>query len=267
MNVSRFKLITFDVTNTILKLKDPPGLKYANLGAMYGIKCRKDVVQTNFALNLKKMNKTHPNFGLKTNQMTWENWWKKLVVDTFRDSECDAPDEKLDIVASQLIELYKTNHCWKYVDGAVGLLSFLNYKKIPLGVISNFDPRLEDILVNMRIRRFFRFVLTSYEAGAEKPDPGIFNKAMDKSGQPTLKPEECLHIGDDVLLDYFAAVNNKWCGYLIINGDLRRFVIEHPTVNPTHVFVGMYDLLKFVTAADPAKILLKQTVKPVIKRK
>lgn len=74
-----------------------------------------------------------------------------------------------------------------------------------LGVISNFDPRLDVLMRNMKINHYFDFVINSYEAGVEKPNLEIFKKAMKASELSDLKPNECLHIGHTVPTDYFGA--------------------------------------------------------------
>lgn len=37
MSLSRFRLITFDVTDTLLQFRTTPGRQYGEIGAMYGI--------------------------------------------------------------------------------------------------------------------------------------------------------------------------------------------------------------------------------------
>ncbi|MFC4726803.1 HAD family hydrolase [Coralloluteibacterium thermophilus] len=48
----------------------------------------------------------------------------------------------------------------------------------------------------------FRFCLSAREHGAAKPDPGIFLAACERLG---CRPDEVLHVGDDVRLDVLAA--------------------------------------------------------------
>lgn len=85
-------------------------------------------------------------------------------------------------------------------------------------MISNFDERLEEILINTDIRKYFSFVLTSWLCGREKPDSTIFKEAMKLgetiNGTP-IKPEEIIHIGDNLKLDYQGAKKIGWNSYLI----------------------------------------------------
>jgi HAD superfamily hydrolase (TIGR01549 family) len=73
---------------------------------------------------------------------------------------------------------------------------------IPLGVISNHNDALPEILRFHRIDRFFRTVTYSQEAGAEKPDRRVFDLALARAGA---SPSEATHVGDSWSADYAGA--------------------------------------------------------------
>lgn len=79
MSLSRFRLITFDVTDTLLQFRTSPGKQYGEIGAMFGVLLDSNKLAANFKTNWQKMNRAHPNFGLKT-KIGWENWWKMLIT-------------------------------------------------------------------------------------------------------------------------------------------------------------------------------------------
>ncbi len=56
------------------------------------------------------------------------------------------------------------------------------------------------------LRGIFRHHLTAAEVGAAKPDPAIFNRALELTG---CQPADCLHLGDDPWMDVEAA---RACG-------------------------------------------------------
>lgn len=72
-------------------------------------------------------------------------------------------------------------------------LRILYQKGIPLGVISNADRRLPDQLSILGLRPWFRWILSSEDLGVSKPDPQIFNIALDRCGLP---PERVIYVGD-----------------------------------------------------------------------
>jgi len=73
-----------------------------------------------------------------------------------------------------------------------------------LGVISNFDERLESILRNTELEHLFDFVVVSRKVGMAKPQPQIFEHALKKTG---VSPQELLHIGDSFKRDYKGATD------------------------------------------------------------
>lgn len=86
-----------------------------------------------------------------------------MVKETFKSSKFRFDEAKLDKIASHLLEMYKTTACWQHSYGVPGILTYIQSKNIPIGVISNFDPRLDAILINTKLKHYFQFVLSSYE--------------------------------------------------------------------------------------------------------
>ena len=66
-----------------------------------------------------------------------------------------------------------------------------------LALISNFEhPRhVHGVLADYRLSEFFETIVVSGEVGVKKPDPEIFQLALDKT---RLSPSEVLYIGDTV---------------------------------------------------------------------
>ncbi|CAG9855691.1 unnamed protein product [Phyllotreta striolata] len=243
MLLSRLRLVTFDITGTLLKFKLTPGQQYGEISALYGINCDGNELSKHFKEHWHRMSLVHPNFGRDTG-LGWEEWWRTLVKKTFKDTRANVDEKKLDEVAFHLIELYKVSTCWQLCDGVSGLLSYIRSKNIPMGVISNFDPRLHVTLTNIKLRHFFHFILTSYEAGFEKPDPKIFQEAMARSKLEGLKPEECLHIGDQVCYDYIGAKNSGWQAVIISDTEISSLKKNNPEIEPSHVFDSLFGLHK-----------------------
>jgi putative hydrolase of the HAD superfamily len=71
----------------------------------------------------------------------------------------------------------------------------LRSRGIRLGVLSNFPPHLEETLKLHGIHGYFDFYVVSSLVGMEKPDPAIFELAIERAGVPK---EEILYVGDNV---------------------------------------------------------------------
>jgi putative hydrolase of the HAD superfamily len=77
--------------------------------------------------------------------------------------------------------------------GAVDAVLALERLDLRLAVVSNWDVALHEHLEALALAERFATVVTSAEAGAPKPDPRIFELALERLG---VRPERALHIGD-----------------------------------------------------------------------
>lgn len=62
-----------------------------------------------------------------------------------------------------------------------------------LGIISNYEPWLEELLAKLGLTERFPVRVISGLEGVEKPDPAIFRLALDRAG---FAPQETAYVGD-----------------------------------------------------------------------
>jgi HAD superfamily hydrolase (TIGR01509 family) len=75
--------------------------------------------------------------------------------------------------------------------GALESLTRLRQLGLELAIVSNWDVGLRELLPDFGLGGLV--VVTSAEAGAPKPDPAVFERALTELGIP---PERALHVGD-----------------------------------------------------------------------
>lgn len=113
-NLKRFKVITFDCTNTILFFKNPPEIQYVKTAVEHGFaedKFDKDLMKLNFRKHFKELQGKHPNFG--KDSIKYDKWWQQLVINVLVHSSREKTDAKaFEPVALKLVEIYKTRECW-----------------------------------------------------------------------------------------------------------------------------------------------------------
>ena len=85
-----------------------------------------------------------------------------------------------------------------------------------LGIVSNFEAWLEDMLAGLGVAPFFATVVISGKEGIEKPDAEIFRRALERSG---LDPAETAFVGDHPRVDIAAAAELGMTGVLIDRWD------------------------------------------------
>jgi putative hydrolase of the HAD superfamily len=86
--------------------------------------------------------------------------------------------------------------------GTLELLDYL-FPKYPLHIITNgFDEIQFFKIERCGLKKYFKEIIVSEDAGAQKPDPRIFDYAFKKTGA---EPSQSLLIGDDPQSDIFGA--------------------------------------------------------------
>ncbi|MEX2204455.1 MAG: HAD-IA family hydrolase [Actinomycetota bacterium] len=83
-------------------------------------------------------------------------------------------------------------------DDVLPALDLLGGADLTLGVISNFEEWLERLLEQLGVRSYFTIRVISGVEGLEKPDPRIFQLAMERAG---VEPGRSVYVGDNPEFD------------------------------------------------------------------
>lgn len=157
------------------------------------------------------------------------------------------------------------------------------FERVVVGVLSNSDDRVPGVLKSLGLRvgdtradqgvssmRLAGFgerssttpsseeggqvndldlIITSYEAGEEKPNPAIFDVAKrqamrlcDGNGEGDASNWACVHVGDDYSKDYRAAIDAGWEGYYLPRGDDSQ--VQQQDVKTIHSLTELFDILE-----------------------
>jgi len=154
------------------------------------------------------------------------------------------------------------------------------FERVLVGVISNSDDRVPGVLKSlgltvgdiradqgvssMQLAGFeercssstqgdneindLDLIITSYEAGKEKPSPAIFDvakqQAMTNAGGNSEDASQwlCVHVGDDYSKDYQAAIDAGWDGYYLPrDGDVQGHQGAKTIRSLTELFILLAD--------------------------
>jgi putative hydrolase of the HAD superfamily len=83
---------------------------------------------------------------------------------------------------------------FRLADGAAAALADLRSAGLTLACVANWDVSLREHLETAGVAQLFHAVVSSAEAGAEKPDARIFERALAELG---VSAARALHIGDE----------------------------------------------------------------------
>ena len=102
--------------------------------------------------------------------------------------------------ALEELHAYHAEHnLWELVpDDVVPALERLRRRAARMVVVSNANGQLHVMLERVGLARFFDLVLDSQVEGVEKPDPRLFQIALERAGA---RAETTLHVGDFYWID------------------------------------------------------------------
>ena len=104
-----------------------------------------------------------------------------------------------DAALAELRAYHSRENLWESVPAdVVPTLEELRAKGKRLVVVSNANGRLHVMLERLGLARFFDHVLDSQVEGVEKPDPRLFQIALERAGA---RAETTLHVGDFYWID------------------------------------------------------------------
>ncbi len=153
--------------------------------------------------------------------MKSREWWHYIVknvieMDFAHKKLPPLPETVVDRISNEMFDQFSNAFYWKKNENCDMVLEKLKEKGVKLGIISNFDERLFEIIENLHIANHFEFVcIPANSKGHFKPQREIFLEAFKKTRLDD--KNQMLHVGDDLKLDYHAAHAFGCKSLLILN--------------------------------------------------
>ncbi|XP_061687617.1 haloacid dehalogenase-like hydrolase domain-containing protein 3 [Syngnathoides biaculeatus] len=192
--------VLWDVKDTLLRVRSSVSEQYCDEARRVGLSLGPAEVDAAFRRAYGHHCSRFPNYGVAQG-MDGKSWWTAVVKATF--SHCGVRDPVLlTTVARNLYQNFGHAKNWEVFPDSKSALVSCTSLGLQLGVVSNFDNRLEAILCACGLRAHFDFLVTSEAAGVDKPNAAIFDQAIRKCGVP---PGSVAHVGDHYVNDYVAS--------------------------------------------------------------
>lgn len=237
MHRLQIRLLTWDVKDTLLRIRRPVGEEYATKARAHGLEVEAATLEQAFGQAFRAQSHSFPNYGL-SHGLTSCQWWLDVVLQTFHIAGIQDA-QTVASIANQLYKDFSKPCTWQVLEGAESTLKGCRKRGLRLAVVSNFDRRLEDILVGLGLREHFDFVLTSEAAGWPKPNSRIFHEALQLA---QVEPAVAAHIGDNYYCDYKGAQAVGMHSFLVVGpGPLDPVVKD--SVPREHILPSLSHLL------------------------
>jgi HAD superfamily hydrolase (TIGR01509 family) len=111
--------------------------------------------------------------------------------------------EATDAALQDLREYHRRENLWEHVEpDIVPALAALRARGLRLVVVSNANGTLRHLFERLGLAQWFDSMLDSHEWGVEKPDPRLFQHALEESGA---EATTTVHVGDLYQVDVVGA--------------------------------------------------------------
>jgi len=104
----------------------------------------------------------------------------------------------VDTLPDELYKVFSDSATYRLYPDALPAVDKLRAEGYRVGLISNFEGWLEEMLVELQAGDVFEVSIISGLVGVEKPDPRIYEIALEQAG---VRPDAAVHVGDSIRLD------------------------------------------------------------------
>ncbi len=123
----------------------------------------------------------------------YRQWFSEWMI------QAGVASDALPRIYQQIHDRHRESHLWDTLEPSIpAIFSELRERGFTLGVVSNADGTVPDMLAELELDHFFKCIIDSGRVGVEKPDARIFYMALEAIG---LKPDSCVYVGDQPEVD------------------------------------------------------------------
>lgn len=144
-----------------------------------------------------------PSLDPEHSRIFWTHLYRRIT------GELGIEDEAL---VETLFARFSHPSSYRLFDDALPCLTSLQNAGFRLGLISNFEGWLQEMLTEMEVGHLFEVSVISGFEGMEKPDRGLYDLALERAG---VDGRDAVHIGDSPKMDVEPAREVGMTGVLL----------------------------------------------------
>jgi putative hydrolase of the HAD superfamily len=221
--------VLFDAGDTLLAPAPSFQGRFVAVAAAHGLPLEEAAVDAAIAAAVREAAWPSDWTDPATQRRFWTGFYRDVLAGLGHHGDGRLPEA--------LFEAFSDPAGYRLFDDVRPALDELAGRGITLGLVSNFEPWLEDVLALQGIRERFAAVAISGMLGVAKPDPRIFKAALAEAGAD---PAATVHVGDQLVNDVEAARSVGITPVL-----LDRFA-RHPDAGGVHRVENLAGLLELV---------------------
>lgn len=211
----KHKLVTFDCAQTLVKVDWQPAVVAVKSASRAGLQFDRQIAAEVYDRKLRSNWPTFMQLNLQRDPKVLDEFWLALTVDWMQ--EVGMPHDRAPEIVRHAEEILfgDGSEVFSIYDDVLPCLDRLRAAGVRMAIISNWDHSLHRTVAMFGLTDYFEFVLASLEEGTEKPDPRLFQIALEKAD---IDACDVLHVGDNPVDDWQGA-RNVGMSALVIDRD------------------------------------------------
>ncbi|WP_404784549.1 HAD-IA family hydrolase [Altericista sp. CCNU0014] len=195
--------IFFDAVGTLFDVRGTVGEIYAQFARQAGVRVDPQQLNTAFIQSFRTAPRAaFANASPQALLRLEYEWWRAVACQSFETAGALSGLEDFDAFFQPLFTYFETAAPWILYPETLKSLERVKALGIETAIISNFDSRLYAVLQALELDSWFQSITLSTQIGAAKPDPAIFEAALEKH---RVLPTQAWHVGDSWTEDYAGA--------------------------------------------------------------
>jgi putative hydrolase of the HAD superfamily len=222
---SMIKAVFFDLYNTLVGYAPPREEIHSRLLKDFGIEISPEALLRPIMAADDFLYQEHARSSLgkrsKEETMALYAQYHGIIL---REAGLDASQE---LIAGLLKKWMSFDLKMVLFDDVAPTLTQLKERGLILGLISNVDRDITPLYQELGLSAWLQVVVTSQEAGFNKPQPEIFQEAVKQAG---VKPSEAIYVGDQYQIDVVGANEAGMRGILLDRLGFFEEITECPRI-------------------------------------
>jgi putative hydrolase of the HAD superfamily len=183
--------VLFDAGDTLLAPSPSFHGRFVQVAAEHGVELEEAAALAAIAATARAVEWPSDWTDPATQRSFWVGFYGRVLVELGHRGDGEA-------LAEALYRSFSDPAAYKLFPDVRPALDALAERGVKLGVVSNFEPWLEDVLALEGVDGRFAAVAISGKLGVAKPEPGIFLAALEQAGAAA---EATVHVGDQLATD------------------------------------------------------------------
>ena len=229
------KAVFFDLYQTLIRYDPPREQLQAKVLKEFGIDVAPEAIRRALLIADEFIYQEHARWSLSKRpteeKMAVYAQYQRILL---KEAEVDASEQ---LIVGVLGKMQQFDLKLVLFDDVVPVLTQLRERRLILGLISNVDHDITPLCDELGLSSLLQVVVTSQNAGFNKPQPEIFREALRQAG---VEPSEAIYVGDQYQIDVVGASEAGIKGVLLDRGDDFREVTDCPRIQ------NLTDVVKYL---------------------